>query len=75
MKAFPLMVNRSVRWADWDTDPVALEIQELKEMDFDLRLTGFDPPVIDDIACCAAMRLPKMPYGICWGSQPSSDGD
>jgi DNA modification methylase len=48
VKAFRLMVNRSVNWADWDTELVALEIQELKGFDFDLALTGFDPPEIDE---------------------------
>jgi DNA modification methylase len=42
------MVNRSVTWADWDTELVAMEIKELKALDFDLNLTGFDPVEIDD---------------------------
>jgi hypothetical protein len=36
------MVNRSVTWADWDEDLLALELQELNAADFDLSLTGFD---------------------------------
>src|SRR5580704_18448318 len=48
VKAFRLLVNRSVSWADWDEDLVAIELEELKEMDFDLNLTGFDPVEIDD---------------------------
>lgn len=47
VKAFRLMVNRSVSWADWDEELVALEIEELKALDFDLQLTGFDPVEID----------------------------
>jgi hypothetical protein len=47
VKAFRLMVNRSVSWADWDEELVALEIGELKALDFDLDLTGFDAPEID----------------------------
>jgi hypothetical protein len=47
VKAFRLLVNRSVTWADWDEELVALEIQELKTMAFDLHLTGFDPVEID----------------------------
>jgi ParB-like chromosome segregation protein Spo0J len=43
VKAFRLMVNRSVTWADWDDELLALELQELNEADFDLSLTGFDP--------------------------------
>jgi len=42
VKAFRLMVNRSVTWADWDEDLLALELQELKEADFDLTITGFE---------------------------------
>jgi hypothetical protein len=36
------MVNRSVTWATWDNELLALELQELSEADFDLSLTGFD---------------------------------
>jgi DNA modification methylase len=49
VKAFRLMVNRSVTWADWDETLLALELQELKESDFDLDLTGFDPGEIDSL--------------------------
>jgi DNA modification methylase len=42
VKAFRLMVNRSVTWADWDEELLALELQDIQEADFDLRLTGFD---------------------------------
>lgn len=42
VKAFRLMVNRSVTWADWDEDLLKLELGDLKAMDFDLSLTGFD---------------------------------
>jgi hypothetical protein len=49
VKAFRLMVNRSVTWADWDESALALELQELKESDFDLDLTGFDPGEIDNL--------------------------
>src|SRR6202158_414022 len=36
VKAFRLMVNRSAGWAEWDDELLSLEIQELKEADFDL---------------------------------------
>src|SRR5271168_4425665 len=49
VKAFRLMVNRSVTWADWDEDALALELQELQEADFDLSLTGFDVNEIDKL--------------------------
>jgi DNA modification methylase len=49
VKAFRLMVNRSVAWADWDEELLALELQEIQESDFDLSLTGFDPGEIDSL--------------------------
>jgi ParB-like chromosome segregation protein Spo0J len=42
VKAFRLMVNRSVAWADWDEELLALELIDLKDLDFDLGLTGFE---------------------------------
>jgi hypothetical protein len=47
VKAFRLMVNRSVTWADWDEELLSLELQGLRSEDFDLSLTGFDPGEID----------------------------
>src|ERR1700674_2657893 len=49
VKAFRLMVNRSVTWAAWDDELLALELQEIQESDFDLILTGFDPGEIDKL--------------------------
>src|SRR5579872_6392402 len=49
VKAFRLMVNRSVTWADWDEELLALELQDIQESDFDLSLTGFDPGEIDGL--------------------------
>ena len=34
VKAFRLMVNRSVGWADWDEELLSLELQELNAADF-----------------------------------------
>src|SRR5258708_13662002 len=42
VKAFRLMVNRSVSWADWDLELLGVEFLELKALDFDLSLTGFN---------------------------------
>jgi len=68
VKAFRLMVNRSVTWANWDEELLALELQELKESDFDLELTGFDPGEIDSLLALedderanAAPPLPENP--------------
>src|SRR6476659_4212029 len=48
VKAFRLMVNRSVNWAAWDDELLAQELADLKGLDFDLSLTGFDDREIDD---------------------------
>jgi DNA modification methylase len=66
VKAFRLMVNRSVTWANWDEELLALEIQELNAADFDLSLTGFDPKEIDDLLLDAgdddlANAVPPLP--------------
>jgi DNA modification methylase len=42
VKAFRLMVNRSVTWADWDETLLSEELVALKDLDFDLDLTGFE---------------------------------
>jgi ParB-like chromosome segregation protein Spo0J len=42
IKAFRLSVNKVAELAEWDTDLLGLEILDLKEMGFDIDLTGFD---------------------------------
>jgi DNA modification methylase len=49
VKAFRLVVNRSVAWADWDDALLTRELQELAASDFDLSLTGFDSKELDDL--------------------------
>jgi DNA modification methylase len=66
VKAFRLMVNRSVTWADWDEDFLSLELQELAGLDFDLNLTGFGSKEIDDLLLPAedgdqADTVPPLP--------------
>lgn len=68
VKAFRLMVNRSVTWADWDEELLALELQELQAADYDVALTGFDAKEIDDLLAIddeekanAAPPLPESP--------------
>ena len=53
VKAFRLMVNRSVAWADWDEELLSLELFDLKGLDFDLSLTGFDPRELDALLLAA----------------------
>ena len=40
-------MNRSVTWADWDEELLAVELQEIQDADIDLGLTGFNPGEID----------------------------
>ena len=49
VKAFRLMVNRSATWATWDMELVAIEIKELKGLNFDLNLTGFERLDLDQL--------------------------
>lgn len=49
VKAFRILANKSANWAEWDTDLLKLEVQELEELDFDLELTGFELPELDEI--------------------------
>jgi DNA modification methylase len=42
VKAFRLLANKSANWAAWNEDLLKIELEELKNMDFDLELTGFD---------------------------------
>jgi ParB-like chromosome segregation protein Spo0J len=53
VKAFRLLVNRSVTWADWDDELLALELRELAASNFDLSLTGFDPQELDELLLAA----------------------
>ncbi len=56
VKAFRIMVNRSVTWAEWDDELLSLELQELAGADYNLELTGFDPRELEDPAHAAGQR-------------------
>jgi DNA modification methylase len=68
VKAFRLLVNRSATWAEFDDELVGLELQDIRELDFDLNLTGFDVSEIDrlldlsssEAAANAAPPLPEV---------------
>ena len=49
VKAFRLLVNRSVTWAEFDDELLTLELQDLAAADFDLSLTGFDPRELETL--------------------------
>jgi hypothetical protein len=48
VKAYRLMDNRSHEETDWDLELLGPELQELRDLDFDLELTGFNGREIDD---------------------------
>src|SRR6202158_4339415 len=47
VKAYRLMDNRSHEEAEWDMELLAPELEELRSLDMDLKLPGFDPREID----------------------------
>lgn len=47
VKAFRIMDNKSHEYAKWDWKLLKEEFQELKDLNFDLELTGFSGPEID----------------------------
>src|SRR5258706_13903175 len=49
VKAFRLLVNRSVTWADWDPELLSLEMLDLRNLDYNIDLTGFDTHEIDEL--------------------------
>src|SRR5450759_4201656 len=66
VKAFRLLVNRSVTWAAWDDELLALELLEIRESELDLSLTGFDPHELDELMIGpeddeAADTVPPLP--------------
>src|SRR5215472_17057672 len=48
VKAYRLMDNRSHEETEWDLELLGPELEELRGLDFDLELTGFDQSEIDD---------------------------
>lgn len=47
VKAFRLSVNKMAELAEWDDELLHLELDELRELDFDIELTGFDLGELD----------------------------
>jgi ParB-like chromosome segregation protein Spo0J len=47
VKAYRLMDNRSHQETDWDLELLGPELEDLKGLDFDLALTGFEQREID----------------------------
>jgi len=49
VKAFRILANKSVSWAEWDEDLLRLEFSELKDLGFDLEMTGFEAASIEEL--------------------------
>jgi DNA modification methylase len=49
VRGLRLMDNRSHEGAEWDLDLLGPELEELRGLDFDLALTGFDDREIDEL--------------------------
>src|SRR5271154_804072 len=49
VKAYRLMDNRSHQESDWDLELLGPELEDLKGLDFDLALTGFDERELEDL--------------------------
>lgn len=49
IKAYRIADNKVSEYASWDNDLLAVEFEQLKELDFDMELTGFDMDEIDDL--------------------------
>jgi ParB-like chromosome segregation protein Spo0J len=47
IKAFRLIANQSANWAEWDEELLKLELEDLKDLDFDIYLTVFDLSVVE----------------------------
>lgn len=60
VKAFRISVNRMADLAEWDNELLALELADLKAMDFDLNLTGFN---LDDLSSLMAPGEPESLSG------------
>ena len=46
-RAYVLADNKLAQKAGWDTDILAIELQELIDLDFDIELTGFETGEVD----------------------------
>jgi ParB-like chromosome segregation protein Spo0J len=49
VRAFRLSVNKMAELAEWDIEMLALEIEDLKLLDFDITMTGFEIAELENI--------------------------
>ena len=66
-KAYRIADNQTATIAEWDKELLPIEILELKEMDFDLELLGFDKLELDNLlrldneGLCDPDEVPEVP--------------
>jgi ParB-like chromosome segregation protein Spo0J len=60
VKAFRLLVNRSVTWADWDPELLSLEMLDLRNLDYNIDLTGFDTQEIDELLLAESKQAGEL---------------
>lgn len=48
-RALRIAMNKSVEWAEWDHEALAIEFDAISTDGFDLHFTGFDTDVVDKI--------------------------
>lgn len=66
-KAYRIADNQTATIAEWDKELLPIEILELKEMDFDLELLGFDKAELDQLlrldneGLCDPDEVPEVP--------------
>ena len=65
IKAFRISVNKVAEFAEWDDELLRIEFDALKELDFDLELTGFSLDEIDGLDFDAGneVGMPDLPDG------------
>jgi ParB-like chromosome segregation protein Spo0J len=59
VKAFRLLANRSVTWAEWDEELLSTEFEELKNLDVDLSMTGFGTDEIEKFLSGSQVDAPS----------------
>lgn len=76
VKAFRLLANQSANWAEWDTELLKLELEELKSDGYDMEMTGFDDGELLELTEDAGEGLtdpdevPSVEYGEAIISRP-----
>jgi len=69
IKAFRIADNKTCEFAEWDDEMLSIELEELKELDFNLDETGFNTDEVEDLLKSNEVveddfevELPEEPY-------------